>query len=102
MGTAWSVCRTGAVKDGTPDPGPISFAVARTLDGSRGLFGHGTCVEGNTATHWYRGPGRLLRSDHCEVFFHCACGQSDGPDSLAATAAGLPEQDRKPYPGWTA
>ena len=35
-----------------------------------------------------------------EVFFLWASGQSDGPDNLPA-AAGLPDQDRKPYPGWT-
>ena len=36
-----------------------------------------------------------------EMFFHWASGQSDGPEILPATAAELPDQDRKPYPGWT-
>ncbi|GAA4036695.1 hypothetical protein GCM10023063_21980 [Arthrobacter methylotrophus] len=32
----------------------IIFAVARTRDRNGELFGYGTCVEGDTSTHWFR------------------------------------------------
>ncbi|MDJ0321994.1 hypothetical protein [Pseudarthrobacter sp. PS3-L1] len=78
----------------------IIFAVARTRNEE--LFSYGTYDEGDTATHWFRSQDVCFEAITTEVFFHWASGQSDGPDNLPATAAGLPARDRKPYPGWTA
>ena len=41
---------------------------------------------------------RCLEAITAEAFFHWASGQSQGPENLPATAAGLPEQDRNPLP----
>lgn len=41
---------------------------------------------------------RRLEAITAEAFFHWASGQSQGPENLPATAAGLPEQDRNPLP----
>jgi hypothetical protein len=78
---------------------PALPADNRSGDGE--LFGYGTCVEGDTATYWFRSQGACFEAVTAEVFFHWASGQSDGPQNLPVTAAELPDQDRKPYPGWT-
>lgn len=49
------------------------------------LFGYGTCVEGDTATHWFRSQDACFEAITAGVFFHWASGQSDGPDNLPAT-----------------
>jgi hypothetical protein len=79
----------------------IILAAARTRDRTGELFGYGTYVEGDTATHWFRCQDACFEAITAEAFFHWASGQSHGPDHLLATAAELPAKDRKPYPGWT-
>ncbi|MHA7224339.1 hypothetical protein ACX80S_18855 [Arthrobacter sp. RHLT1-20] len=74
-------------------------AATRTRDGNGALFGYGIYVEGDTATYWSRSQDACFEAVTAEVFFHWASGQSDGPDNLPTTAAELPEQDRKLYPG---
>lgn len=64
----------------------IIFAVARTRDGNGELFGYGTYVEGDASTHWFRSQDACFEAITAEVFFHWNSGQSDGPDSLPATA----------------
>lgn len=101
-GTPWSVLPNWGSEGWDAGSWPyIIFAVARTRDGNGELFGYGTYVEGDTATYWFRSQDACFDVITAEVFFHWASGQSDGPDNLPDTAAGLPEQDRKPYPGWT-
>lgn len=101
-GTAWSVLPNWGNEGWDAGSWPyIIFTVARIRDGSGELFGYGTYVEGDTSTHWFRSQEACFAAITAEVFFHWASGQSDGPDSLPATAAGLPEEDRKPYPVWT-
>ena len=101
-GTAWSVLPNWGSEGWDAGSWPyIIFAVARSRDVSGELFGYGTYVEGDTSTHWFRSQDACFEAITAEVFFHWASGQSDGPDSLPATAAELPDQDRKPYPGWT-
>lgn len=101
-GTPWSVLPNWGSEGWDAGSWPyIIFAVARTRDGNGELFGYGTCVEGDTAAHWFRSRDACFEAITAEVFFHWASGQSDGPDNLPATAAGLPVQDRRPYPGWT-
>ncbi|MCT9627246.1 hypothetical protein HWD94_19315 [Pseudarthrobacter equi] len=79
----------------------IIFAIARTRDSTGELFGYGTCVEGDTSTYWFRSQDACFEAITAEVFFHWTYGQSDGPENLPTTAAELPEQDRRPYAGWT-
>ena len=99
-GIAWSVLPDWASEGWDAGSWPyIVFAVARTRDPNGELFGYGTCVEGDTSTHWFRSQDACFEAITAEVFFHWGSGQSDGPDSLPDTAADLPEQDRKPYPG---
>ena len=101
-GTAWSVLPNWASEGWDAGSWPyIIFAVARSRDVSGELFGYGTYVEGDTSTHWFRSQDACFEAITAEVFFHWASGQSDGPDSLPATAAELPDRNRKPYPGWT-
>jgi hypothetical protein len=101
--TAWSVLPNWGSEGWDAGAWPyIILAVARTRDRNGELFGYGTYVEGNTITHWFRSQGACFEAITAEVFFHWASGQSDGPENLPVTAAGLPDQDRKPYPGWTA
>ena len=101
-GTAWSVLPNWGSEGWDAGSWPyIIFAAARTRDRTGELFGYGTSVEGDTATHWFRSQDACFEAITVEVFFHWASGQSHGPDNLPATAAELPDQDRKPYPGWT-
>ncbi len=101
-GTAWSVLPNWGSEGWDAGSWPyIIFVVARTHDSPEELFGYGTCVEGDTSTYWYRSQDACFEAITAEVFFHWTAGQSAGPDNLPATAAALPEQDRKPYPGWT-
>ncbi|WP_427008158.1 hypothetical protein [Pseudarthrobacter sp. H2] len=101
-GTAWSVLPNWGSEGRDAGSWPyIIVAVARTRDRNGEPFGYGICVEGDTATHWFRSQDACFEAVSAEVFYHWISGQSDGPDSLPATAAVLPEQDRKPYPGWT-
>jgi hypothetical protein len=101
-GTAWSVLPNWSSEGRYAGSWPyIIFAVARTRDGNGGLFGYGTYVEGDTSTYWFRSQNGCFEAITAEVFFHWASGQSDGPDNLPTTAAGLPDQYRKPHPGWT-
>ena len=101
-GTGWSVLPNWGSEGWDAGSWPyIIFVVARTRDGSGELFGYGTCVEGDTATYWFRSQEACFEAITAEEFFHWASGQSDGPENLSATAAGLPAQDRRPYPGWT-
>jgi hypothetical protein len=101
-GTAWSVLPNWASEGWDAGSWPyVIFAVARSRDSGGELFGYGTYVEGDTSTHWFRSQGACFEAITAEVFFHWASGQSGGPDNLPATAAELPDQDRKPYPGWT-
>jgi hypothetical protein len=79
----------------------LVFAVARSRDGNGELFGYGTYVEGDTSTHLFRSQDACFEVITTGVFFHWSSGRSVGPDNLPATATGLPEKDRKPYPGWT-
>jgi hypothetical protein len=63
--TAWSVLPRWGSEGWDAGSWPyIIFAVARTRDGNGELFGYGTYIEGDTATHWLRSQGRLLRSNH--------------------------------------
>jgi hypothetical protein len=101
-GTAWSVLPNWASEGWDAGAWPyIIVAAARTRDPNGELFGYGTYVEGDTSTHWFRSQDACFEAITAEVFFHWTSGQSDGPDNLPTTAAELPEQDRKPYPGWT-
>ena len=101
-GTAWSVLPNWGSDGWDAGSWPfIIFAVARTRDRNGELFGYGTYVEGGTSTHWFRPQDACFDAITAEVFFHWASGQSHGPEILPATAAELPDQDRKPYPGWT-
>ncbi|WP_434612715.1 hypothetical protein [Arthrobacter sp. A5] len=53
--TAWSVLPNWGSEGWDAGSWPyIIFAVARTRDGNGELFGYGTYVEGDTATHWFR------------------------------------------------
>lgn len=99
MGTAWSVLPNWGSEGWDAGSWPyITFAVARTRDRTRDLFGCGTCVEGDTSTHWFRSQDACFEAVTADVFFHWTSG---GPDDLPAIAAQPPEPDRKPYPGWT-
>ncbi|MET4095241.1 hypothetical protein [Arthrobacter sp. UYCu712] len=101
-GTAWSVLPNWGSEGWDAGSWPyIILAVARTRDGNGELFGYGTYVEGDTSTYWFRSQDACFKAISAEVFFHWTSGQSDGPDNLPATAAGLPAKDRKPNPGWT-
>jgi hypothetical protein len=101
-GTGWSALPNWGSDGWDAGAWPlIVFAVARTRDESGELFGYGTNVEGDTATHWFRSQGACFEAITTEVFFHWQLGQSDGPTVLPVTAAELPTADRKPYPGWT-
>ncbi|WAH98722.1 hypothetical protein [Arthrobacter sp. MMS18-M83] len=101
-GTAWSVLPNWGSEGWDAGSWPhIILAVARTRDVNGELFGYGTCFEGDTASHWFRSQNACFEAITGEVFFHWASGQSDGPENLPAAAAELPEQDRRPYPGWT-
>ncbi|RNL55664.1 hypothetical protein [Arthrobacter oryzae] len=101
-GTAWSVLPNWGSEGWDAGAWPyIILAVARTRDGNGELFGYGTYVEGDTSTYWFRSQDACFEAITAEVFFHWAFGQSHGPDHLSATAAELPDLDRKPYPGWT-
>ncbi|MET3721210.1 MULTISPECIES: hypothetical protein [unclassified Arthrobacter] len=101
-GTAWSVLPNWGSEGWDAGSWPyIILAVARTRDRTGELFGYGTYVEGDTSTYWFRAQAACYEAITAEVFFHWASGQSDGPDSLPAAAAELPDRDRKPYPGWT-
>ena len=101
-GTVWSVLPNLGSEGWDAGAWPyIIVAVARTQDRIGELFGYGTYVEGDTSTHWFRAQDACFEAVTAEVFFHWNSGQSHGPDNLPAAAAGLPEQDRKPYPGWT-
>ncbi|MEO5313794.1 hypothetical protein PV772_06645 [Pseudarthrobacter sp. CC12] len=54
-GTAWSVLPNWASEGWDAGSWPyIILAVARTRDENGELFGYGTYVEGDTATHWFR------------------------------------------------
>ncbi|WP_456509984.1 hypothetical protein [Arthrobacter sp. TE12231] len=98
----WSVLPNGGSEGWNAGSWPcIVFAIARTRDRNGELFGYGAYVQGDTATHWYRTQDACSAAITVEDFFNWASGQSDGPDNLPATAAELPNQDRKPYPGWT-
>ena len=101
-GTAWSVLPNWGSEGWDAGSWPyIIFAVARTRDRNGELFGDGTYVEGDTSTYWFRSQDACFEAITTEVFFHWSHGQSHGPEKLPATAAELPDQDRKPYPGWT-
>lgn len=101
-GTAWSVLPNWGSDGWDAGSWPyIIFAVARTRHRAGELFGYGTYVEGDTASYWFRSQKACFEAITTEVFFHWNSGQSDGTDNLPATAVGLPEQDRRPYPGWT-
>lgn len=65
------------------------------------MFGYGTYVEGDTSTHWFRSQEACFEAITAEVFFHWNAGQFHCPHNLPETPADLPEQNRKPYPGWT-
>ncbi|MCU1532916.1 MAG: hypothetical protein JWO49_2487 [Arthrobacter sp.] len=82
-GTPWSVLPNWASEGWDAGSWPyIIFAVARSRDVSGELFGYGTCVEGDTAAHWFRSQDACFEAITAEVFFHWASGQSDGPDHL--------------------
>ena len=101
-GTPWSVLPNWGSEGWDAGSWPyIIFAAARIRVGNGELFGYGTYVEGDTATHWFRSQDACFEAITAEVFFHWTSGQSDGPDNLPTTAAELPKQDRRPYPGWT-
>lgn len=98
-GTAWSARPNWGSEGWDAGSWPyIIFAVARTRDGNGELFGYGTYVEGDTATHWFRSQDACFQAITAEVFFHWASGQSDGPENLPATAAGLPTRTAGPTP----
>jgi len=99
-GTAWSVLPNwgsegwdaGSWPYISPSPAPA------TITGNCSARDY---VEGGTSTYWFRFQDACFEAITAEVFSHWFSGQSDGPDNLPATAAELPEQDRRPYPGWT-
>ncbi|MCB5276060.1 hypothetical protein BJG92_03615 [Arthrobacter sp. SO5] len=70
-GTAWSVLPNRASEGWDAGSWPnIIFAVARTRDRAGELFGYGTCVEGDTSTHWFRSQDACFEAITAEVFFH--------------------------------
>jgi hypothetical protein len=73
----------------------IIFAVARTRDRNGELFGYGTCVEGDTPPTG-SAPRTLLRRHHYRGVLPLVTRPVRRPDNLPATAADLPDQDRKP------
>jgi hypothetical protein len=79
----------------------IIFAVPHTRDKDGEQFGYGNSRRGRHAAHWFGSQEACFKAITAEVFFHWTSGQSDGAENLPATAAQLPDQDRKPYPGWT-
>ena len=80
----------------------VIVTVATTTDGERVMYGVGTYCEGDTSTTWYRTQAAQWEAITEHAFFSWTMGQAAGPADLPATAAGLPDRDRRPYPGWTA
>jgi hypothetical protein len=81
-GTAWLVLPNWGSEGWDAGAWPyIIFAVARTRDGNGELFGYGTYVEGDTATHWFRSQDACFAGITADVFFHWASGLSDGPEN---------------------
>jgi hypothetical protein len=52
--------------------------------------GNSGSTRGDTSAYWFRAQDACFEAITAEVFFHWSSGQSDGPDNLPATAAGLP------------
>ncbi|GAP54607.1 hypothetical protein AHiyo6_11720 [Arthrobacter sp. Hiyo6] len=101
-GTVWSVLPAWD-SDGC-DAGSwpcIIYAVARTGTGTGDCSATEPASKGDTFT-LVSVPGRCSEAVTAEDVLPVASCQSDGPDNLPATAAQLPAQDRKAYPGWTA
>src|SRR5687768_18013012 len=74
-------CRTGAAKDGTPEPGPTSSSPSPApATGTGNCSATGPTSRGDTAIYWFRSQDACFEAITADVFFHWLSGQSDGPD----------------------
>ncbi|MFC8524884.1 hypothetical protein [Pseudarthrobacter sp. NPDC057230] len=79
----------------------VMVASIRTADGVGNLFGVTTYCEGDVTCTFYRSKSEQHEAITKHAHYWWKNGTAHGPDNLPEIATELPDQDRRPYTGWT-
>lgn len=79
----------------------VMVAGIRTADSVGNLFGVATYCEGDVTCTFFRSKSQQHEAITQHAHYWWQNGTAQGPADLPATAADLPDRDRRPYTGWT-